>query len=147
MKLQTGKCKPRMQGLGIRWANWMLVALIVCVLTGCGGATFVGDKPPKGIEPLEITSVSPVAAVQGGPAFTLSVTGAYFPANCYIEWLSQSSGLLALLKPTYVSSNELTVQVPANLIATPGPMNIIVINLSNEQRSNVFPFAIQPPAH
>ena len=77
-----------------------------------------------------VRSLSPTSAVAGGPALTLGVNGfpnssfsggAIFP-GAVVQWNGTP------LATTYVSSYELTAQVPASLIATPGTANVTIVN-------------------
>ncbi len=68
-----------------------------------------------------VNGISPTSAIAGGPAFTLTVNGDKFiPA-------SQLTGL-AGATTTYVSQNQLTVNVPASAIANVGPNVLRVLN-------------------
>ncbi len=68
-----------------------------------------------------ITSLNPLAAVASGPAFTLTVNGTGFLSGAVVHWNSTA------LTTTFVNSTELTAQVTANLIATPGTESITVV--------------------
>ncbi|MDE3186851.1 MAG: IPT/TIG domain-containing protein [Acidobacteriota bacterium] len=105
-----------------------LVALIPGVLTGCGGSSFngtlntgggSGPTPPAGTP--TVTALSPSSAVAGGQGFTLTVTGTNFKSGDTVEW-----GFTPLTS-IYVSSTEMTAQVPASDIATPGGITVIVV--------------------
>jgi hypothetical protein len=67
-----------------------------------------------------IGSMSPVLAVAGGAAFTLTVNGSGFTASSTIDW-----GTTALTT-TYVSATKLTAQVAAAQIAVAGITTITV---------------------
>ncbi len=65
----------------------MAAALILGILTGCGGPSFKGTlcescgspTPPAGSP--SVTSLSPSTAIAGGPSFTLTVIGSNFTAG------------------------------------------------------------------
>ena len=64
----------------------------------------------------------PASAIAGGPAFTLTLNGSNFVTTSTVNW--NGSGL-----PTaYVSSTQLTAQVPAADIASPGTASVTVFN-------------------
>ncbi len=65
--------------------------------------------------------ISPISAIAGGPAFTLTVKGDGFILASQVIGLTGAT-------TTYVSQNQLTVNVPASAIATPGPHAIQVMN-------------------
>jgi hypothetical protein len=94
------------------------VSITVTTAGGTSAAsTFTISSPP-----LAITSLSPSAVAAGGAAFTLTINGTSFlPASAVFMG---STRLVA----TYIGSTQLTVVVPANLIATAGTANIMVYN-------------------
>jgi Chitobiase/beta-hexosaminidase C-terminal domain/FG-GAP-like repeat/Bacterial Ig-like domain (group 3)/FG-GAP repeat len=61
-----------------------------------------------------ITSLAPAHVVAGGPAFSLSVNGAGFVAGSVVYWGGTA------LSTQYVSSTQLTAEVPASATATAG---------------------------
>jgi uncharacterized protein (TIGR03437 family) len=89
--------------------------------------------------------LNPSSAVAGGPAFTLTVSsGSLNPilSSAVVQWNGTP------LTTTYVSSSQLTAQVPASLIASPGTANITIVN-PGANPSNAVAFTIvtaSPPA-
>lgn len=73
---------------------------------------------------LALSSVSPSYVTVGGTAFTLTAIGTGFNAGSTVQW---NGGALAT---TYVSSTQLTAQVPASDIATAGSAAVTVVNTS-----------------
>ena len=73
-------------------------------------------------------SLSPSSATAGGPAFTLTVNGGGLQNSIYSGAVVQWNG--TPLVTTFVSSTQLTAQVPASLIATPGTANVTIVNPS-----------------
>jgi hypothetical protein len=67
-----------------------------------------------------ITSLVPASAQAGGAAFVLTVQGADFLSGYVVQWNGQP------LSTTFGSANQLTAQVPANLIATAGTAGVTV---------------------
>jgi hypothetical protein len=65
-----------------------------------------------------ITSLSPASAAAGGAAFTLTVNGTNFTST------SQTRLGATWLSATYVSAAQLTVSVPASLIASAGSFGL-----------------------
>ncbi len=84
-----------------------------------------------------LSSFSPIAATVGGPAFTLTVTGANFTSASRFVWNSFE------LATTLLSPTRLTVVVPANLLSAAGAAQVLVRNAANSQSApsafNVFP--------
>lgn len=68
-----------------------------------------------------IGEITPVSAVAGGPAFTLSVTGVGFEPQTRVAW----NGVA--LTTTFVDATHLTAQVPASDIASPGTSKVTVV--------------------
>jgi hypothetical protein len=68
-----------------------------------------------------ISSLSPSSALEGGPAFTLTVNGTGFLSGAVVQWNGSA------LATSFVSAAQLTAQVPASLIAAPGTANITVV--------------------
>jgi hypothetical protein len=97
------------------------------VLSGCGGSSFHGTlgggtgtgPTPEAGEPV-VTGLSPFTVAAGGPGFTLTVTGKSFAQGDTVEWNSYS------LKSTFISSSQMTAQVPNQLISYPTSVSIIV---------------------
>ena len=86
-----------------------------------------------------LASLSPGAAIAGGPAFTLSLTGSNFAPNAVVVWNASLT-----LTTTFFSSSQLSASVPASFIATPG---FVVVQVQNPDgtRSNALPFNITAP--
>ena len=90
----------------------------VTVITGgvtSAAATFT-IKPAS-----TISSLSPSSASAGGPGFTLTINGANFTSGTTVTW-----GTTSLSPTTLKSSAQLTVLVPAALIAKPGAVSVTV---------------------
>ena len=84
---------------------------------------------------LSITSLNPPSAPAGGPAFTLTVNGSGFASGASVQWNGTP------LPTTFVNPTQLTVSVPANLIATTGSASLTVLNPGG-QFSNFQTFTI-----
>jgi len=87
-----------------------------------------------------IDSLDPVAAIVGGPAFTLTVNGSGFAAESLVLWNG-----LPLLQRLSISATQITVAVPAGLIATAGCASITV-DPGNPMSQPVSFCAIAPPS-
>jgi hypothetical protein len=96
-------------------------------LAGIGGGTsnaapFTVNQAPNPVP--TISSLNPNPTMAGGPAFTLTVTGANFVANSVVQ-------LNGANRPTmFVSGNQLTAQIPASDIASAGSASVQVGNPS-----------------
>jgi hypothetical protein len=87
------------------------------------------SKPlPITIVPLPtITSVAPSNIAAGGPAFALTINGANFLSGATV-YLNNSG-----LNTTFISSSQLTAQVPANQIAQTGMALVTAANAGGQQ--------------
>jgi centrosomal CEP192-like protein len=96
--------------------------------------------------PLTITSLSPASVASGGSAFTLTINGTGFTQNGTgnpIENVGINFPSI-FLTPTFVSSTELQVTVPAADIATPGTFLVFVENFPSAPWPGCAVFADQP---
>lgn len=82
-----------------------------------------------------IKSLTPASVLTGGPAFTLTVTGANFVPNGVVMWNG------AALATTFASTSQMNAQVPANLIAAAGIAKITVVS-AGTQVSNELPLPV-----
>ncbi len=71
-----------------------------------------------------LASVSPNLVAAGGTTFTLTATGTNFINGSRIRWEGVEQAT------TFVSATQLTAQIPATLITSPGTARITVINLA-----------------
>jgi hypothetical protein len=76
--------------------------------------------------PLTLTSVSPASAIAGGSAFTLTLYGTGFSQNSVVGVNNGTATTYPTV--TYVSQEELTMQISATDIASPGALQIYVEN-------------------
>ena len=87
--------------------------------------------------PLTITSLSPATINAGSPAFTLTVTGTSF-SQSVVMW----NGIAQ--QTTFVSTTQVTAQIPAANVATPGSATVSVSDPTYGV-SNSETFTITPP--
>jgi hypothetical protein len=97
--------------------------LTLTTLTLACGYGSQSMPPAPGTMPA-IAALAPSQATSGGPAFTLTVKGSNFNTNAVVNW-----NLVAQTGNThYVSSNQLTADIPASAIATAGTVEVSVTN-------------------
>jgi len=82
-----------------------------------------------------ISAISPNAATQGGPAFTLTVFGSNFTFGALLVWNG------SVITTSFVSSSQLTAIIPTGLIASQGSASVGVQN-PNGTLSNILIFTI-----
>jgi hypothetical protein len=90
-----------------------------------------------------ITSVTPTNATAGGGGFTLTVTGTNFIRDSVVDWNG------AARTTSFQSATSLKAAIPSTDLATPGTIEITVLNTSSNGAaafSEPFPFTINPAA-
>ena len=85
-----------------------------------------------------IASLSPSSAAAGGAAFTMTINGANFNSTSFCFWQSIH------LPTTYVSPTQLTVAVPASMIAIAGTSSVAVYTLGGSGVSTGAAFIVNP---
>jgi outer membrane protein assembly factor BamB len=86
----------------------------------------------------QISSISPSSVLTDSGAFILTVNGGPFSAQSFV----QLGGLSRAT--TLVSPNQLTVQILATDVASPGSLNVFVFNLTNAGYSNSAILTVEP---
>lgn len=88
-----------------------------------------------------LTTISPTSASVGGQGFTLTAVGTNFVPGATIQWNGNNR------ITTFVSSTQLTAQIPASEIASAGTATIRVVNPApGGGASNTASFTIASPA-
>ena len=105
----------------------------------------VGTEPAVSVAPEEqnellptISSLNPASATAGGPGFTLYVNGTNFIPTSIVRWNGSDR------PTTFVSSQQLTAQIPSSDIALPGAAAVSVFNPGGGA-SNSVTFIINAP--
>ena len=88
--------------------------------------------------PLTVSSLSPNFVAAGGSAFTMTVNGTGYVSGSTVQWNGSA------LPTSYVTGNQLTALVPANLIASPASVAISVLNPGGAT-SNALAFPVNSP--
>jgi hypothetical protein len=102
-------------------------------------------RPAWGRTPLlpapAITSLNPVSASAGGPAFALTVNGTNFVSGSVVRWNGSNRAT------SYVNTTRLTASIPAADIAAAGSAHVTVFNPApGGGTSNAATFSIIDPA-
>lgn len=87
------------------------------VCTRTGTITIIGDNPVP-----QLTGLNPTSVLAGTDAFTLTVTGSGFAPTSRVLFNGQER------PTTFVSGSQLTAQILASDITTPGPATVTVVN-------------------
>jgi subtilase family serine protease len=87
-----------------------------------------------------LSALAPASAPAGGPAFTLTVTGAQFVPTSVVQWNGASR------PTTFGSGTQLTAAIPAADIAEAGSAAVTVVNPTpGGGTSNALTFPVTPP--
>ena len=87
--------------------------------------------------PLRITALVPSGVPVGNPSFTLTIQGTGFSRSSVVRFGGTS------ITPTFVSSNQLTAEIPAALVANVGTVPVTVTN--GKQTTLAAQFSVYPP--
>jgi len=98
------------------------VAALISLTLACGYSSKT-TPPVAGTIPA-ITQLNPNVATAGGADFVLTVDGSNFGTKAVVNW----NGAAQTATTTYVSGNQLTVTIPAAMIATAGTVMVTVTN-------------------
>lgn len=100
----------------------MLFATLLAATVACGyGSKNYAATP--GTMPA-ISQLSPDTATAGGAGFTLIVNGSNFGSKAVVNWNSVPQSA----NTTFVTGSQLTVAIPASMIASSGNVQITVTN-------------------
>lgn len=97
--------------------------LLLTALTLACGYSAKTTPPSAGTAPA-ISKLVPNSTNAGGPAFNMIVNGSNFGSKAVVNW----NGAALSSNTTFVSGSQLTVAVPAAMIATPANVAITVTN-------------------
>lgn len=100
-----------------------LVALTIAKYTVACGYSSKMMAPVADTVPM-VAALNPAMVNAGDPAFTLIMNGTNFGSKAVVNW----NGVAQTSNTTFISSNQLTVAVPASAIATSGTITLTVTN-------------------
>src|SRR5260221_14105942 len=103
----------------------LLVAftLSLAALTVACGYSSKMTAPVAGTVPM-VATLNPATVNAGDPAFTLTVDGTNFGSKAVVNW----NGVAQTSNTTFISSNQLTVAIPASAVVTSGTVTLTVTN-------------------
>jgi len=130
-----------MRNFGLAFALFSFALVLTGCIAGGGGNGGGGGGNGKGIPGATLTSLSPSSVTAKDPPFTLTVNGSGFVAGGSIILNGTNPGL----PYTFVSSTEVTVQIGASFIASPGNISITAtIPTPRTNPSNALNLTINP---
>ncbi len=113
----------------------LATSVVLALLSSCGGeggGDVINPTHPEADRPT-LTSLSPSSVPVGSPAFTLILNGSGFAAGGTVNWAGTDIGTY-----TFVSSTQVTIPIPANLVAKQGKVNIVVTNAASGSKPSDF---------
>jgi hypothetical protein len=109
------KISQTLQAVKITSLATLIALTLACGYSAKTSPAVAGTVP-------SIAALSPSSMTAGGPAFTLTVNGTNFGGKAVVNWNSTAQ------TTTMVSSNQLTVTIPAAAIASSGTAAVTVTN-------------------
>ena len=100
-----------------------LLMALISFSVACGYSSPKTTPPVAGAMPT-IASLNPSSATAGDAGFTLTINGSNFGSKAVANW----NGAAQTANTMFVSASQLTVAVPASLIATAGKVSVTVTN-------------------
>jgi hypothetical protein len=110
----------------MKTVSTILLATLTALTLACGYSSPKTTPPVAGVMPT-ISALSPDSANAGSAGFTLTVNGTNYNSNAVVNW----NGTAQSSTTTYVTTNQLTVAVPASAIAASGTITVTVTNPGN----------------
>lgn len=104
-------------------AKTVLILTMFALTLACGYNSPKSTPPVAGTMPA-IAQLNPDSASHGSAGFNMIVNGSNFSTKAYVNW----NGAAQTANTTFVTANQLTVTVPAALIANSGDVQITVTN-------------------
>src|ERR1039458_5973278 len=92
-----------------------------------------------------LSGISPNSVAAGSGTQTIILNGADFVSGAQVVWAPVGNVAASYPPVTYINSNQLSVSVAANLVATQGTASVLVHNPGGSNTSAVA-FPIPPPA-
>ena len=118
---------------------WLISGISILLLAGCSSSTGGGDNSTSsGTNSVPtITAISPTSALAGSATgFALTINGTNFVAGTTISFGGTTP------TPTFVSTTQLVVSIPAAAIASAGTVAVTVTNPASAAPSNAVNFMI-----
>ena len=101
----------------------VLVLTLAALCLGCGGygSSSQPNTPSAGTMP-NISALVPNSVTANSAAFVLTVNGTSFNNNAQVKWNGTTQ------TTTFVTANQVTINVPTTMVTTPGTVQVTVTN-------------------
>jgi hypothetical protein len=101
----------------------VLALTLAALCLGCGGYGSSQSKTPPsaGTKP-NVSAIVPDNVNANSVAFVLTVNGTSFNSNAKVKWNGTAQ------TTTFVTGNQLTINVPTSMVMTPGTVQVTVTN-------------------
>jgi hypothetical protein len=106
----------------MKTASAISILFLIALTVACGYSA-KASPPVAGSVPA-ISQLSPNSASAGGPGFTMTVNGSNFGSKAVVNW----NGAAQSSNTTVINGKQLSVNIPAAMIATSGTAKITVTN-------------------
>ena len=97
------------------------VFLLITLCIGCGYGSKKVTPPTAGTVPT-VAALVPDNVNAGSSNFILTINGSSFASNAQVNWNG------AIQSTNIMAANQLTVNIPASMVATAGTVSISVTN-------------------
>src|ERR1041385_5491812 len=98
----------------------LLALTLVALCLGCGGyGSSQSNTPSAGTKP-NISALAPNNVNANSAAFVLTVNGTSFNNNAQVKWNGAAQAT------TFVTANQVTINVPTSMVTTPGTVQVTV---------------------
>ncbi len=114
------------------------ILVVVLGMSSCGGGSSSTSQIETNPTPT-VSSISPTSATAGQAGFTLTVNGTGYISASTVLWNGSS------VTTTYVSSTQLTAEIPASDVATSGTAQVQVSNGSSGAVSSAVSLPVNHP--
>jgi hypothetical protein len=100
----------------------VLALVLAALCLGCGGyGSSQSNTPSPGTMP-NISALAPPNVNANSAPFVLTINGTSFHNNAQVKWNG------TVQTTAFVTGNQLTINVPTAMVATPGTVQITVTN-------------------
>ena len=101
----------------------VLALTLAALCLGCGGyGSSKSNMPPTAGTKPNVSALVPDNVNANSAAFVLTVNGTSFNSNAKVKWNGTAQ------TTAFVTGNQLTINVPTSMVATPGTVQITVTN-------------------